>query len=701
MSQNNFIKTIKTITTPPIFDDIEKSAQSRFLYIVTLSILIFVVVAWVIAAIAFPSSDFLQIQFAFYIATIVICLGLMWLINQGYIGFAGTALSIGLWGIIAVGSYGNAGTIGSAYPVFYVVILIAGLLTSFRLSAILTFVSLLYGVLLIWLNQRQVLPPTLAPITPVNSFMSYIPGFLIVPLLIYFYQRNVQQLIERVRRTEAEKKSAEIYQIKNQELQQEIAERKRVEEALVHAKNAAEVANAAKSEFLSSMSHELRTPLNGILGYAQVLARKQAFDPLETQQAVGIIEQSGQHLLTLINDILDLAKIEARKLEMLPEQIDFPRFLHGIVSLMEMRAQEAGLTLTYVPKGELPAGIWADEKRLRQILINLLGNGIKFTHQGSVTLQVIRLEAAQSDQVAVRFAIDDTGIGISQQDLGRIFQPFEQVAAQGYRAHGTGLGLTISKQLVEAMGGELYVSSQLGQGSCFWFDLSFAETTPTAVLPTQPITGYLGPRRTALVADDIAYNRMLLVDLLSQIGFIIVEAENGQEAVQMAEQCQPDLILMDLVMPVMMGDAAIKQIRQQVGGKRPFIVAVSANVLPEERQQKTGADAFLAKPVHLDTLLGLLQQHMGLVWEGGRVETAVFTPSTLPMILPAAQELSTLYALALKGDLTTVQNHLSTLEQNDHRLAPFSQHCKALADQFEEEKLITLLEQYHLKVKGE
>jgi signal transduction histidine kinase/ActR/RegA family two-component response regulator len=398
------------------------------------------------------------------------------------------------------------------------------------------------------------------------------------------------------------------------------------------AKETAEVASRAKSSFLANMSHELRTPLNGILGYAQILQRDKA-QTAENQASLSIIEQSGQHLLTLINDILDLSKIEAGKMELYPHDFALDSFLEGVASIIRLRAEEKGVDFTYDAPSPMPTAVHADEKRLRQVLLNLLGNAVKFTKIGHVTLTVAMvngrydLESTPTGQPPAkmfRFAVTDTGPGLTAEQVEKIFQPFEQVGDVRQRGEGTGLGLAISRQLVQAMGGELQAKSAPDQGSSFWFEIPLpvvvetetVEQLPQKVSERRQILAYEGPPRQIMVVDDQAINRSMLRLMLAQMGFEVVLAKSGQEAIELARASVPDMILMDLVMPEMSGYEATSAMRQIPALQRVPIVAASASTFQEdiEQAQEAGCDAFLAKPIQAQKLSELLQSILGLTW---------------------------------------------------------------------------------------
>jgi signal transduction histidine kinase/DNA-binding LacI/PurR family transcriptional regulator/CheY-like chemotaxis protein len=488
-------------------------------------------------------------------------------------------------------------------------------------------------------------------------------------------------------------------------------------QVLAQARDAAEAANSAKSVFLTTMSHELRTPLNAILGYAQLLTRAGGLTPHQRDR-LQIIQQSGEHLLTLINDVLDLAKIEADKLDLIPTNIHLPAFLHAIGEICRARADQKGLRFSFEAQPQLPVIIRADEKRVRQVLLNLLENAVKFTAHGSVTLRVssvreagdLGLEACEATRTSslkpqtsslVRFEVIDTGCGISPADLPRLFRPFEQAGDMRQRAEGTGLGLAISQSLVRQMGSTIQVASQAGCGSTFWFDLHVpverASVDARAGLG-RTIIGYAGPRRTILVADDSTYNRAFLVDLLTPLGFILLEAADGPSALAQAQAAQPNLILMDLLMPGMTGMAATQAIRQHEQLHNVVIIATSASVFDADRQQSllAGCDAFLPKPIRVEQLLALLEAQLGLTWRYAASELidSVSYAGVDTLAPPPQEQLAALFELASIGDIQGLQIRAAQLAEHDPALEPFARHLGRLADRFELEQALALIARY-------
>ncbi len=460
------------------------------------------------------------------------------------------------------------------------------------------------------------------------------------------------------------------------------------------AKQAADAANQAKSEFLANMSHELRTPLNGILGYAQILQRAPDLNP-DYRQGIDTIQQSGNHLLTLINDVLDLAKIEARKLELVPKDFYLPAFLASLIEIMRIKAERKGIALHYQPDSQLPQGVYTDEKRLRQVLLNLLSNAVKFTDQGSVTFSVTRLPGSPS---LIRFTVQDTGIGIPSEQIEKIFLPFEQAGSSLRRAEGTGLGLAISRKIVALMGSEIQVASVVGEGSTFWFVVDLPSSVNwdlrVATLEQGRIVGYTGKQRHLLIVDDKPVNRQVLVAVLAPLGFAIVEAANGREALACMEHWQPDLVLTDLAMPEMDGFELTRQLRRSGQTALP-IIASSASVSETDQSASfaAGCNAFLPKPVDFEQLFACLQTHLQLTWTqvNPPVAGTAALPETGELLQPPPAELAAIKQAAGIGDIMTVEAEIQRLRQLDANYRGFCDRLSQLAADFDDRAILELI----------
>ena len=476
----------------------------------------------------------------------------------------------------------------------------------------------------------------------------------------------------------------------------EMARQQGLQESLRQAKESAESASQAKTEFLANMSHELRTPLNSILGYAQLL-KMQSLDTKRQIKALDTIEQSGQHLLNLINEILDLSKIEAGQLQLQPEDFNLRQLLDSLSDIMQTRAESKGLQLktTY----QFDASLWinSDEQRLRQVLMNLLDNALKYTEAGQIRFKVSRIRMER-----YRFCVEDTGIGIRPEHLHAIFTSFHQLHQTPDYVEGTGLGLAISKQLVGLLGGTLKVTSTFGQGSQFWFEVDLHEVDQTvysepALSASTLITHMKGSHQKILIADDKTDNRTLLRDMLSPMGFSISEAINGQDCVQQAIDWKPDIILMDSRMPIMDGLEACRRIRSTAELKNIVIIAISANVFESHRKLciEAGADGFIAKPILLEALLTLLASFTGLQFEHAPPHLippgAERSDTSVLLHYPAKYYLQQLLEFAQQGDIQAIHHLTAEIRQQDQNCDVFIERLTSLAEDFQIKKIREVL----------
>ena len=490
-------------------------------------------------------------------------------------------------------------------------------------------------------------------------------------------------------------------------------------EAAEEARYVAEAANRAKSAFLANMSHELRSPLNAILGFAQVMARNGSLSP-DDHENIGIITRSGEHLLSLINQVLDLSKIEAGRITLNASNFDFYGLLDDIGNMLALKAEEKGLRLLIERSDDVPRYIRTDDLKLRQVLINLLGNAVKFTAEGGVTLRVgvggqpsainrqPSGDAPRTPYALLRFEVEDTGPGIAPQEIDSLFEAFAQTESGRQVEEGTGLGLPISRRFVQLLGGDISVKSEPGHGTLFSFDIQVEPIAADQITAheTQNRRRIIAlaaeqPRYRLLIVDDDPINRQLLVKLLNPLGFALKEAENGQQAVDLWREWRPHLIWMDIRMPVMDGYVATRCIKSSSGGQDTAIVALTASSFEEDRDivLSAGCDDFMRKPFREADIFEMMGKHIGVQYIYEDPDPAQISSASSAQqdatdwfaeiaALPVSMLDSLRQGVEL-GDMDQIDRTIRTINTHNPKLA---EQLAGLAYNVEYEKLLALVQ---------
>ncbi|MCP4695082.1 MAG: response regulator [Desulfobacterales bacterium] len=489
---------------------------------------------------------------------------------------------------------------------------------------------------------------------------------------------------------------------------------------LFEAKETAEAATRAKSAFLANMSHELRTPLNSILGFSQLMERDAGLSAAQREN-LRIINRSGEHLLGLINDVLDMSKIESARIQLREEAFDLHRALENMEDMIRERAERKGLTLNVDIEPTVPARIRGDEHKLRQVLINLLGNAVKFTSAGGVALRVKAATMAPGDHALpagehsrsiqpgqptmIIFEASDTGPGVPREEFDSLFDPFKQVGSASASSEGTGLGLAISRQFVELMKGRITVESTVGEGSVFTVAIPFQTAEMEEVeadrFARRVVAGLAPgqPRFRLLIVEDEPANRRLLHQLFAPLGFDVMEAANGVEAVALAAGGKPDLIWMDMRMPEMDGLEATRRIKTAEGESSPKIIAITASAFEEERDEimAAGCDDFIRKPFREAEIFGAMARHLNIrfIYEEVEDSLAPDGPAGAPLPTPGAVSalpehlIAELKNSAIALDFSQMRAVTERIREHD---ATLSQGLSHLIDEFQVDRILGLFQ---------